>query len=122
MPQRDFMAKLSAEARRKLPNKTFAGPDRSYPIPDKNHAKAALALIRHAPASAQPKIRARAHAMLGKADGGIVGRARSMFGGSARRQRSFNAGYAHSPSSGHRNVTFADGGAVFRKGHGLRRV
>ena len=63
------MAKLTAAARDKLPGKTFAGPNRSFPIPDKNHAKAALALIRHAPASAQPKIRARAHAMLGKGHG-----------------------------------------------------
>lgn len=63
------MAKLSAAARDKLPSKTFAGPGRSFPIPDKNHAKAALALIRHAPASARPKIRARAHAMLGKGHG-----------------------------------------------------
>ena len=66
------MAKLSARARAKLPSSTFAGPGRSFPIPDKNHAKAALALIGHAPASARPKIRARAHAMLGSADGGMV--------------------------------------------------
>lgn len=59
------MARLTTAQRDKLPGKTFAGPDRSFPIPDKNHAKAALALIRHAPASARPKIRARAHAMLG---------------------------------------------------------
>ena len=58
------MSKLSAKARKALPSSTFAGPGRSFPIPDKNHAKAALALIGHAPASAQPKIRARAEAML----------------------------------------------------------
>jgi len=63
------MARLSTAQRDKLPGKTFAGPGRSFPIPDKNHAKAALALIRHAPASARPKIRARAHAMLGKGHG-----------------------------------------------------
>ena len=59
------MARLTAKARRGLSSSTFAGPNRSFPIPDKNHAKAALALIRYAPASARPKIRARAHAMLG---------------------------------------------------------
>jgi hypothetical protein len=65
------MAKLSAKARAKLPAKTFAGPGRSFPIPDKKHAKAALMLINKAPASARPKIRARADAKLaGKAAGG----------------------------------------------------
>jgi len=59
------MARLTAQQRRGLKPGVFAGPNRSFPIPDRNHAKAALALIRHAPKSAQPKIRARAHAMLG---------------------------------------------------------
>jgi hypothetical protein len=36
------MAKLTAKKRKALPKKTFAGPGRSFPIPDKNHAKAAL--------------------------------------------------------------------------------
>jgi hypothetical protein len=66
------MAKLSAKARAKLPGKTFAGPGRSFPIPDKKHAKAALMLIGKAPASARPKIEARAHSMLSKAKGGRV--------------------------------------------------
>lgn len=35
------MAKLTAKARKKLPAKVFAGPNRSYPIPDANHAKVA---------------------------------------------------------------------------------
>lgn len=59
------MAKLSAADRRALPASTFAGPGRSFPIPDKGHAKAALAEINHAPASARPRIRARAKAKLG---------------------------------------------------------
>jgi hypothetical protein len=67
------MAKLSTKARAKLPKSTFAGPGRSFPIPDKKHAKAALMLINKAPASARPKIRARADAKLaGKAAGGKV--------------------------------------------------
>jgi hypothetical protein len=37
------MAKLTAKKRGSLPASTFAGPDRSYPIPDKGHVKAALA-------------------------------------------------------------------------------
>lgn len=60
------MARLSLRQRAKLPSSTFAGPHRSFPIPDKNHAKAALSLIRHAPAGARAKIRSRAHAMLRK--------------------------------------------------------
>ena len=58
------MAKLTAKARKKLPASTFAGPNRSFPIPDKNHARAALAEINHAPASARPTIRRKAEAKL----------------------------------------------------------
>jgi hypothetical protein len=65
------MAKLSAKARAKLPDSAFAGPGRTFPEQDKKHAKAALMLIGNAPASARPKIRARAKAKLaGKAAGG----------------------------------------------------
>jgi len=65
------MARLTADQRRGLPKNAFAGPHRSFPIPDKNHAKAALALIRHAAPAARPKIRARAHAMLGTQGKGL---------------------------------------------------
>lgn len=58
------MAKLTAKARNALPSSTFAGPGRSFPIPDKGHAKAALGRINNAPASARPKIRAAALAKL----------------------------------------------------------
>jgi len=37
------MAKLSAKARKALPADEFAGPDRSFPIPDKSHAANAKA-------------------------------------------------------------------------------
>lgn len=59
------MAKLSAAQRKKLPSSTFAGPNRSFPIPDKNHAKAALSMIGNAPPSARANIRAKADAKLG---------------------------------------------------------
>ena len=39
------MAKLTAKKRNALPKKEFAGPDRSYPIEDKNHARNALARV-----------------------------------------------------------------------------
>lgn len=32
------MTKLSTEARNSLPKEDFAGPDRSYPVPDRSHA------------------------------------------------------------------------------------
>lgn len=36
------MAKLSSKARKVLPKKDFAGPGRSWPVEDKDHAEAAL--------------------------------------------------------------------------------
>ena len=45
------MAKLTQAKRDKLPAKDFAGPARSYPIPDAGHAKAALS---RAAANASP--------------------------------------------------------------------
>jgi hypothetical protein len=36
------MAKLTAAARKKIPTKSFAGPERSYPIQDRSHAANAL--------------------------------------------------------------------------------
>jgi hypothetical protein len=32
------MAELTAKARSKIPSSEFAGPGRSYPIPDRSHA------------------------------------------------------------------------------------
>lgn len=37
------MAKLTTTARKKLPKADFAGPGRSFPVPDKSHAVAAKA-------------------------------------------------------------------------------
>ena len=37
------MAPLTTKRRNSLPDSTFAGPDRSYPIPDESHARNALA-------------------------------------------------------------------------------
>ena len=39
------MARLTAAQRNALPAKDFAGPDRSYPIQDKSHARDALARV-----------------------------------------------------------------------------
>lgn len=37
------MAKLSSADRKRLPASSFAGPNRSYPVPDKSHAANAKA-------------------------------------------------------------------------------
>jgi hypothetical protein len=37
------MSKLSSKQRNSLPKSEFAGPDRSYPIPDRSHAANAKA-------------------------------------------------------------------------------
>jgi hypothetical protein len=71
------MAKLSAKRRNALPAKTFAGPDRSYPIPDASHARNALARAsQHASPDLKAKIRAKVHQKFPgiqmKMDGGAV--------------------------------------------------
>jgi hypothetical protein len=54
------MAKLTAAKRNRLPESTFAGPDRSYPIPDESHARNALARAsQHASPELRAKIRAK---------------------------------------------------------------
>jgi hypothetical protein len=39
------MSKLSTAARKRIPSKSFAGPDRSYPIEDRAHAANAKARV-----------------------------------------------------------------------------
>ena len=53
------MARLTAAKRNALPTRDFAGPDRSYPIEDKAHARDAKA---RASANAAPKLRAQVDA------------------------------------------------------------
>lgn len=66
------MAKLSASARKKLSASTFAGPNRSYPVPDKSHAGNAKARAAQAvkagrmSKSTESKIDAKANRVLGK--------------------------------------------------------
>lgn len=47
------MAALTSKERKKLPTKDFAGPDRSYPIQDKSHARNALARVSQHGSSAE---------------------------------------------------------------------
>lgn len=70
------MAKLTAAARKKIPTKSFAGPDRSYPIQDRSHAANALSRVsQHGSSELKAKVRAAVHRKypgMGKADGGKV--------------------------------------------------
>ena len=42
------MSKLNAAERKAIPSGQFAGPNRSFPIEDENHAKAALSMAHYA--------------------------------------------------------------------------
>lgn len=54
--------KLTSKARSKLKASQFAGPDRSYPINDPGHARAALSMVsRHGTSSEKKQVRARVH-------------------------------------------------------------
>lgn len=66
------MSKLTAAGRRALPNNQYAGPGRTFPIPDKSHAVAAERMVGRSvkagnitPAQAKT-IKAKARAKLGK--------------------------------------------------------
>jgi hypothetical protein len=66
------MAKLTTKARKALPKSEFAGPDRSYPVNDRAHARNAKARASQAvnagrmSKSTEAKIDAKADRVLGK--------------------------------------------------------
>lgn len=63
------MAKLTAAKRNALPAKTFAGPGRSYPIPDANHARLAKAMAsRYASPAVKAEVDRKADRKLGLGD------------------------------------------------------
>lgn len=70
------MAKLTAKKRNALPSSTFAGPDRSYPINDQNHARNALSRVSQFGSPAlKARVRAAVHRKypgIGKSWGGAV--------------------------------------------------
>ncbi len=53
------MSKLTSKGRKAIPTKSFAGPDRSYPIEDASHARNALARASGKPVEA--RVRAAVH-------------------------------------------------------------
>jgi hypothetical protein len=67
------MAKLTTKARKRLPSSSFALPGKgegpsgkgagSYPIPDKSHARNALARVsQHGSSAEKARVRAKVHA------------------------------------------------------------
>ncbi len=61
------MAKLTTKARKAIPASKFAGPDRSYPIEDKAHARNAKSrAAQFASPALKKKIDAKADKVLGK--------------------------------------------------------
>ena len=57
------MAKLTTAARKAIPTKSFAGPNRSYPIEDASHARNALSRVSQFGSPAlKAKVRAKVHA------------------------------------------------------------
>ena len=55
--------KLTAKARKAIPTKDFAGPVRSYPVEDRNHARNALSRVsQFGTAALKAKVRAKVHA------------------------------------------------------------
>lgn len=74
------MAVLMPPQRNALPNSAFAGPSRSFPIENQDHAIAALRMVGRAQAAGHispeqaNQIRGRAHAVLAANNGGYAGR------------------------------------------------
>lgn len=57
------MARLTADQRKALPTKDFAGPDRSYPIENESHAINALSRVSQFGSSdLKAKVRAKVYA------------------------------------------------------------
>lgn len=56
------MAKLTTKERKKIPKSKFAGPDKSYPIEDKAHARNALARVSgNGSPAVKAEVRAKVH-------------------------------------------------------------
>jgi len=74
------MSKLTSKGRNALPAKDFAGPGRSYPVPDKSHAAAAKSRATQAvdagrmSSAEKSRIDARADRVLGERQNAPAGR------------------------------------------------
>lgn len=126
--------KLDANARKHIASKNFAGPDKSYPIEDANHARNALARVsQHGSQELQAKVKAKVHAkypdieVSKMADGGQAQptpaptstptSSGSSSSSSGSNSSDYQVGEADSPGAKftkylQSKVTFADGGEV----------
>lgn len=78
------MSKLTTKARKAIPTKDFAGPDRSYPIENESHARNALARVsQHGTPEEKARIRAAVHRKFPH----IAQEGQSMIGDGARAKR-----------------------------------
>jgi hypothetical protein len=55
------MAKLNTKTRNAIPTKSFAGPDRSYPIEDASHARNALSRVSNKSPALKARVDAAVH-------------------------------------------------------------
>lgn len=53
------MARISPKTRKAMKAGTFAGPDRSFPIPDASHARNALARVADKSSDEQSEVRSK---------------------------------------------------------------
>ena len=61
------MARLTAAARNALPDSAFAGPNRTYPVPDRSHAVFAKQMAsRHAGPKLEKRVNTNANAVLAR--------------------------------------------------------
>lgn len=72
------MSRLSSQQRKDLPSSTFAGPGRSYPIPDRGHAIAAES---DASKFASPAVKAEVDAKVRSKFPGLGGKKKSLYSG-----------------------------------------
>lgn len=56
------MSKLTTERREEIPGKSFALPNRRYPIEDESHARAALSMAHYASPAEQAEIKRKVKA------------------------------------------------------------
>jgi hypothetical protein len=85
------MAKLKAAQRNRLPSSAFAGPDRSYPVNDRSHARNALSRVsQHGTAALKARVRAAVHRKfpgIGQQEHASGGRAQAHVDGKPVRHR-----------------------------------
>lgn len=62
------MARLTAAARNALPDSDFAGPNRTFPVEDATHARAALSLQRFGSSATKKNIKSKVSRKFPKID------------------------------------------------------